>query len=221
MKVRGLLLFIPISLILAYWVHASPVWVFASGAVAIFPLADGIRRATDSLANRAGPSIGGLVSISFGSTAELLLALFVVATGDTIVVKAQITGSLIGTSLLALGVAILVGGWKRQKLSFKPERAGLLGSLLTLSIIALLLPAFFDYTERRRTAYSNLAGLDEKLSLSVSVILILVYLANLIYTLITHRDVFASRKSNEPPRLVAMEIIGRLARWDSPYSGRV
>jgi Ca2+:H+ antiporter len=199
MIVLGLLLFIPISLALAYWVHASPVWIFTSGAVAIFPLADGIRRATDSLANRAGPSIGGLVSISFGSIAELLIALFVLATGDTAVVKAQVTGSLIGTSLLALGVAILLGGWKREKQSFKQERAGLLGSLLTLSVIALLLPAFFDYTERHWHARGNLAALDEKLSLYVSVILILVYLTNLVYTLITHRDVFGSRKSHEPP----------------------
>ena len=199
MIIGGLLLFVPISLALAYWFHASPVWIFVSGAIAIFPLADGIRRATDSLANRSGPAIGGLVSISFGSIAELVLALFVLATGDNAIVKAQITGSLIGTSLLALGVAVLVGGWKREKQSFKQERAGLLGSLLVLSVIALLLPAFFDFTERHRSARNHLAGLDEKLSLCVSVILILVYLANLVYTLVTHRDVFASRQSNETP----------------------
>lgn len=199
MIVRGLLLFIPVSLALAYWAHASPVWIFASGALAIFALADWIRRATDSLANRAGSSIGGLVNISFGSTAELVLALFVLATGNTAVVKAEITGSVIASSLLALGLAVLVGGWRRAKQSFKPERAELLNSLLTLSIIALLLPAFFDYTERRLPAHGTLVGSDEKLSLSVSVVLILVYLANLVFTLRTHRDVFASRKSNEPP----------------------
>lgn len=199
MIVGGLLFFIPISLVLAYWVHGSPIWIFATAAIAIYPLADGIRRATDSLANRAGPAIGGLVTISFGSTAELILALFVLATGDTATVKAQITGSLIGTSLLALGVAILAGGWKREKQSFKQERAGQLGSLLILSIIALLLPAFFDFTERHSSGLGNAGALDEKLSLCVSVVLILVYLANLVYTLITHRDVFASRKSDEPP----------------------
>lgn len=199
MILGSLLLFIPLSLLLAYWVHASPLWVFVTSALAIIPLADGIRRSTDSLAHRAGPSIGGLVTISFGSIAELTLALFVLATGDTTVVKAQITGSLIGTSLLALGVAILVGGWGREKQIFKKEQAGLLGSLLTLSIIALMLPAFFDYTERRTSGRGDFGPLDEKLSLSVSAVLIVVYLANLVYTLVTHRDVFASRKSNEPP----------------------
>ncbi len=210
MILNGLLLFIPISLTLAYWFRASPLWLFATSAVAIIPLADGIRRATDSLANRAGPSVGGLVTISFGSIAELTLALFVLATGNTATVKAQITGSLIGTSLLALGMAIVVGGWRREKQVFKQERAGLLGSLLALSIIALTLPAFFDYTERRGSAHGDLTALDEKLSLSVSIVLILVYLANLVYTLITHRDVFASRKSHEPPAWPLRKSLGVL-----------
>jgi Ca2+:H+ antiporter len=210
MILNGLLLFTPISLTLAYWFRAPPLWLFATSAVAIIPLADGIRRATDSLANRAGPSVGGLVTISFGSIAELTLALFVLATGNTATVKAQITGSLIGTSLLALGMAIVVGGWRREKQVFKQERAGLLGSLLALSIIALTLPAFFDYTERRGSAHGDLTALDEKLSLSVSIVLILVYLANLVYTLITHRDVFASRKSHEPPAWSLRKSLGVL-----------
>ena len=210
MILNGLLLFTPISLTLAYWFRVPPLWLFATSAVAIIPLADGIRRATDSLANRAGPSVGGLVTISFGSIAELTLALFVLATGNTATVKAQITGSLIGTSLLALGMAIVVGGWRREKQVFKQERAGLLGSLLALSIIALTLPAFFDYTERRGSAHGDLTALDEKLSLSVSIVLILVYLANLVYTLITHRDVFASRKSHEPPAWSLRKSLGVL-----------
>jgi Ca2+:H+ antiporter len=86
----------------------------------------------------------------------------------------------------------------------------LLGSLLALSIIALTLPAFFDYTERRGSAHGDLTALDEKLSLSVSIVLILVYLANLVYTLITHRDVFASRKSHEPPAWSLRKSLGVL-----------
>ncbi len=111
----ALLLFVPISLALAYWFHVSQIWVFVTGAVAIIPLAEWIRRATDQLASRAGPAIGGLLNITFGSVAELTLALFVLAKGHTEIVKAQITGSLIGTSLLGLGIAIIVGGWKREK----------------------------------------------------------------------------------------------------------
>lgn len=197
----ALLLFIPISLILAYWLRVSPVWIFLSSGLAILPLAEWIRRATDQLANRAGPAIGGLLNITFGSVAELTLALFVLASGHTAVVKAQITGSIIGTSLLGLGVAILAGGWKREKQTFLRERAGLLGSLLTLSMVALLIPVLFDYTERSVFApgRKDLGSLNEHLSICVATVLILVYFANLIYTLITHRDVFASRKRDVEP----------------------
>ena len=102
----------------------------------------------------------------------------------------MITGAVIGNSLLGLGVAIVAGSWGRQQQTFKPERAGLLASLLILSVIALSLPALFDYTEQGVFASPNPGNLDERLSLGVSVVLILVYAANLIYTLITHRDVF-------------------------------
>lgn len=210
MIIKALFFFIPVSLVLAYWVHAAPLWVFITGTLAIISLADGIRRATESLASRTGSSIGSLLNVSFGSIAEFTLALFVLATGDSSTVKAQITGSVIGASLLGLGAAVLAGGWKREKQTFKQERAGLLGSLLTLAVIALLLPAFFHYTEGHRSAHASLAPLDEKLSLCVSVILILVYVANLIYTLITHRDVFASRESSGPPAWPLWKALGIL-----------
>ncbi|MEP7345332.1 MAG: calcium/proton exchanger [Gemmatimonadaceae bacterium] len=191
MIIKALLLFIPLSLTLRYLVHAPPAWIFVTGVVAIIPLADWIRRATEHLAHRAGSAIGGLLNVTLGNVAELIIALFVLAAGNTEVVKAQITGSLIGNSLLGLGLAALVGGWGKEVQTFKQARAGLLGSLLVLSVIALLVPALFDYTERGVLHVSDPSALDEKLSLGVSVVLILVYLANLVYTLVTHRDVFA------------------------------
>jgi Ca2+:H+ antiporter len=197
MILLALLMFVPISLVLAYWVHPSPIWIFVTGALAIVPLADRIRRATDSVASRAGSSIGGLVNVTFGSAVELILALFVLAAGHADVVKAQITGSIVGTSLLGLGIAVIAGGWSREKQVFKRERAGLLSSLLILSVIALMIPALFDYAEHHGFANPNAGGLDEKLSLGVSVVLIAVYVANLVYTLVTHRDVFASRNPEE------------------------
>jgi Ca2+:H+ antiporter len=188
----GLLVAVPIAPILEYLVGASGLWVFLTGGVAIAVLADWVRRSAEQLAERTGPAIGGLLTVSFGSIAELLLALFVLADGKAEVVKAQITGSIIGTSLFGLGLAILVGGMGREVQRFKRERAGLLSSLLILAVIALLLPAVFDYTDRGIADRQQLGISDEELSLGVSVVLLILYGANLAYTLITHRDVFAS-----------------------------
>ena len=97
---------------------------------------------------RAGPAIGGLLNVTFGNAAEFVLALFVLRTGNTAVVKATITGAIIGNSLLGLGMSILVGSRGRDKQTFNRETAGRLSSLLILCVIALLLPALFDFTER-------------------------------------------------------------------------
>ncbi len=109
-----MLLLVPVSLALAYGFHAGPLWIFATAVFAIIPLANLIRQATEQLAHRAGPAIGGLLNVTFGNMAELILAIFVLIAGKAEVVKAQITGSIIGNSLLGLGLAIMVGSWKRH-----------------------------------------------------------------------------------------------------------
>jgi Ca2+:H+ antiporter len=156
-----------------------------------------MRRATEQVAARAGSAVGGLLNVTFGNMAEFILALFVLSGGHYDVAKAQITGSIIGNSLLGLGLAIVVGSWGRQKQTFSREKTGLLSSLLILSMIALLLPAAFVYTERGIFASSQVGDLDEKLSLCVSVVLILVYLANLVYSLRTHRDIYDTDDEEE------------------------
>lgn len=189
----ALLLAVPVAPALEYLVGASPIWVFLAGAVAVAVLADWVRRATEQVAAKVGPAIGGLLTITCGSLAELILALFVLAEGRADVVRAQITGSIIGTSLLGLGIAIVAGSIGREKQHFKREPAGLLSSLLILVVIALLLPAVFDLTGRA-AGTRNLGLSDEELSIGVSVVLLVIYGANLAYTLITHRDVFASEE---------------------------
>lgn len=185
-----LLLLVPASAAAAALTGHESVWTFAAATLAVIPLAEWIRRATEHLARRAGPAIGGLLNVSFGNTAELILALFVLAAGKPDVVKAQLTGSIMGNSLLGLGLAIVAGSLGREKQTFKRVRAGQLSSLLVLSMIGLLLPALFDYTVGSHNAAGRLWR-DEHFSLGVSVVLILVYLANLVYTMVTHRDVFA------------------------------
>lgn len=191
-----LLVLIPISVALKYLVGASPLLVFASSALAIAVLAEWVRRATDQLADRVGPAIGGLLTVSFGSIAELVLALFVLMRGEAAVVQAQIAGSIMGTSLFGLGLAIIVGGATRERQKFSPERAGLLSTLLILVVIALLLPAVFDASGRMSGQAATLRVTDEEVSLGVSVVLLLLYLANLAFTLITHRDVFSADKGS-------------------------
>ncbi len=141
----------------------------------------------------------------------MILALFVLTSGNTSVVKATITGSIIGNSLLGLGMSILAGSWGRARQTFARERAGLLASLMILAVIALLLPALFDYTERGVLTPARAALLDERLSLGVSVVLILVYAANLFYTLVTHSDVFASGESKTTATWSLARSIGVLA----------
>jgi Ca2+:H+ antiporter len=152
-----------------------------------------------------------LLNVTFGNAAELILALFVLTSGNTSVVKATITGSIIGNSLLGLGMSILAGSWGRERQTFARERAGLLASLMILSVIALLLPAMFDYTERGVLTAADAAVVDERLSLGVSVVLILVYVANLFYTLVTHRDIFATEESTGTATWSMRRSLGVLA----------
>ena len=212
---RWLLLLVPLSLALTYLVHAPPLVQFAAAMAGIVPLAEWIRRATDELAHTLGSAIGGLLNVTFGNVAELLLAVFVLLDGHADVVKGQITGSIIGNGLLGLGLAVVAGAWGREKQTFNRASAGRLSSLLILSVIALLLPALFHITERAAIDAATTRTLDEHLSLGVSLVLLIVYAANLVYTLVTHRDVFATRDEDD-----AAEPAGAGARvtWPVPRS---
>ena len=195
MWMKLLLAFIPVSLLLEYVLHAPPLWVFFTSVIAIIPLADLLRQATEQVAACAGQTIGGLLNVTFGNLAELIIAIFVLLAGNITVVKAQITGSIIGNALLGLGLAILIGSFGRNTQKFSRTNAGQLNSMLFLVVIALLIPALFDYTERLPDFLAGSdtvrANLDEYLSLGVAVVLIAVYALNLVYTLVTHKDAFA------------------------------
>src|SRR5215510_923563 len=109
MLINAPLLLIPVSVLLEHVFHTPPVWVFVTGILGIIPLAEWIRRATEHMARLAGPAVGGLLNVTFGNMAELIIALFVLSSGNLDVAKAQITGSIIGNSLLGLGLAIVAG----------------------------------------------------------------------------------------------------------------
>jgi len=205
-----LLIFVPLSAFLAYAVHAPPMWVFITALVGLIPLAEYVRKATDQLARRAGPAMGGLLNVSFGNVPELVIGLFLLRAGQVEVVKAQITGAIIGNSLLGLGLAIVVGCSGREKQTFRKDRAGLAGSMLVLVVIALLLPGLFNISQRGSLPAPMVADLDQRLSVGVAIVLIFVYIANLIYTFVTHRDVFAGSKSEETAQWTTAKAVAVL-----------
>ena len=118
------MLLVPASALSAFLTSPESLWTFVVATLAVIPLAEWIRRGTEHLAERAGPAIGGLLNVSFGNTAELILALFVLAAGKPDVVKAQMTGAIIGNSLLGLGLAIIAGSWAaKADLQSRPRGA--------------------------------------------------------------------------------------------------
>ena len=141
-----LLLAVPLAVALAV-VQASTLWIFLSAGLAIVPLAAIMGRATENLSETLGPGIGGLLNATFGNAAELLIALMLLAKGPAMypLVKASITGSIIGNILLVLGMAILLGGLAHQRQVFNRTYAGMGATLLTLASIGLLVPSFHSF----------------------------------------------------------------------------
>jgi len=190
----ALLLFVPIA-IGANIAGVSPAIVFFLAALAIVPLAKFIGESTEELATRTGPALGGLLSATFGNATELIIGLLALHAGLIEVVKASITGSVIGNLLLVLGLAMLSGGWGRKSQTF--NKTGILanGSTLLLGTIALIIPAIFS-----QTAPSVAPAVLERLSVVVSAILILVYAATLFFSLHTHKHLYLEDVGTFEPR---------------------
>jgi Ca2+:H+ antiporter len=179
-----LVVFVPISLWLGLS-EAAPLAVFVTSCLAIVPLAALMGRATEELTHHTGPTLGGLVSSSFGNAAELILAFIALRQGHVDVVKASLTGSIIGNMLLVLGLAMLLGGWRHRELRFNRAATDSNSSMMFLAVVALVIPAIYA----RVTNHRDPAHI-ESLSLDISIILILTYAAMLVFSLKSHRDLF-------------------------------
>ena len=141
----GLLIFFPITVIAEY-LHVSSTVVFFLAALSIIPLAKYIGEATEELATYTGSALGGLLNATFGNATELLIGIFAIREGLVEVVKASITGSIIGNLLLVLGTAMFLGGWRHKKQEFNRTGASAASSTLLLAAIALIMPAIFLQT---------------------------------------------------------------------------
>jgi len=177
-----LLLSVPLA-IAASLLHGSPIIRFALAAVAIIPLAGLMGRATEQLADRLGSGVGGLLNATFGNAAELILALFALGRGLDDIVKASLTGSIIGNLLLVLGASLFAGGLRFPVQRFNRTAAGVGSTLMALATIGLIVPALFHHLAPQNVNHGH------RLSVAVGIILVLTYFLSLVFSLITHRTI--------------------------------
>jgi Ca2+:H+ antiporter len=195
--------FIVIAIVLDV-VGADPIVIFFASALGVVPTAALMGRATEELAHRSGPGIGGLLNVTFGNAPELIIALFALEKGLQEVVKASIIGSILGNLLLVMGAAFLIGGWGRERNKFVAEAASAQASMLLLAVVALVLPAMFllaqggDLPALGEEA-TNFGPKVEHMSFAVAIVLLLSYFAGLWFSLKTHHDVFNPGSDEEAP----------------------
>src|SRR4051812_43711488 len=174
---------------------ASAGLIFATSALGIIPTAALMGRATEELAAKRGPGIGGLLNVTFGNAPELIIALFALNEGLHEVVKASIIGSILGNILLVLGAAMVVGGIGRDRQTFDRTAASAQSSMLLLAAGALMMPAVFELVEGQGLPAPGAERINydstvEHLSFAVAIVLIVTYVIGLFFSLKTHRDLF-------------------------------
>ena len=185
-----LLIFVPVAVAMNYVpaLH-NDLGLFFCSCIAIIPVAGLMGRATEHLAERVGSGVGGLLNATFGNAAELIIALMALHKGLTDVVKASITGSIIGNILLVFGLSALVGGVKYKEQRFNRTAAQTATTSLFLAAIALLIPSVFHYSAGLSPGMWTPA-LEQKLSLAISVVLFGTYLCTLFFSLHTHKQLY-------------------------------
>ncbi|MDP9189583.1 MAG: calcium/proton exchanger, partial [Actinomycetota bacterium] len=188
--------FIPLALALEI-LHAPATVIFATAAIGIIPTAALMGRATEEVAAKSGPGIGGFLNVTFGNAPELIIALFALNAGLQEVVKASLIGSILGNILLVMGGAMLAGGLTggRKFQKFDRTAANIQALMLFLAVAALVMPAVFELVEGQ-----GLPGVDqervnfdstvEDLSLAVAIVLLACYGLGLVFSLKTHRSLF-------------------------------
>ncbi|HXE54756.1 MAG TPA: calcium/proton exchanger [Tepidisphaeraceae bacterium] len=174
----------------------EPLITFLLSGYAVVPLAHLMGEATAQLAERTGPTWGGLLNATFGNAAELIIAIIALTKGLNGVVKSSLTGSILGNLLLVSGGAMLVGGWKRERQAFSKATAQTNSALLAVAVVGLLFPAIFDWTFQK--ADTHLAMHETRVSIGTAIVLLTVYGLGLLFTLRTHRHVFTPTPPQGP-----------------------
>jgi Ca2+:H+ antiporter len=201
-----LLLLVPVSLV-SEFVLQNELLTFLTAAGAILPLAGLIGRATEELALHAGPRVGGLLNATFGNVTELIIAVFLILDDEIEVVKASLTGSILGNMLLVLGLSFLVGGLRHQEQSYNARAAGVHASSLILAVIGLLMPTLFARTTGEHGIVER-----EVVSATVAAVLMVLYALALVFVMVTHEHLFRTPTGDEEPtwsraRAVALLLV--------------
>ena len=192
-SLEWLLVLVPVSVALEL-AGGNELLVFFTSAFAILPLAGLIGRSTEQLALHTGPRIGGLVNATFGNVTELIIAIFLILEDQTEIVKASLTGSILGNLLLVLGISFLVGGLKHEEQTYNARAATIHSTSLVLAVTALLMPALFAITQDSATPLER-----EVVSGTVAAVLIALYAAALAFMLVTHEHLFRTPDPEEHP----------------------
>jgi Ca2+:H+ antiporter len=197
-----LLVCVPIAALLERLAPERQPWIFGVSCLAIVPLAGLMGRATEQLAERAGEGIGGLLSGTFGNAAEMIIAAMALRRGLIPVVKASLTGSIVGNVLLVLGVSVLSGGLRHPHQRFNATAARSQATMLILAAIGLIAPAAFHHLAGRGGLLA-----EGRLSLDISLVLLATYVCGLLFSLVTHRSLFAGE--TDPAHRSHRAVAGR------------
>lgn len=190
----GMLIFVPITLIAEFILHADPLLIFIFSAIAIIPLADFIGKATEELAIHIGPRWGGLLNATLGNAAELIITIFAIQKGLYELVRASITGSILGNLLLIMGLSLILGGLKNGIQTFDRRTAAMSATLALLSIVALLVPSLFDVAIQ-----GNLAA-ETGLSEGIAIIMIVLYGIYILYSFTTGKSPDGHSEEHHEPK---------------------
>lgn len=198
-----LLIFVPIAIVLEY-VHAEQLTLFIVAAISLIPLAKLIGDSTEHLASHYGATLGSLLNVTFGNAAEIIIAIVAINAGLLELVKASITGAILGNILLIFGISILVGGFKFKEQFFNKENVGMQASMLFLAVIGLTIPTILVTTVLNPEDELNQIKI-QFLSDVLAFLLLAVYVAGLIFTFFTHKHLFTSRLTNQVGDRIAVK----------------
>ncbi|MCA1444883.1 calcium/proton exchanger [Ensifer sp. IC4062] len=201
----ALIVFVPVVILLEQTAPQAHTWLFLLSVAAIIPLAALLSRATEAVAAKTGDTVGGLLNATLGNLTELVISLAALQAGQYLLVKASLAGAIVTNTLFMLGGAFLLGGFKHHLQEFNRVNARFQACLLFLATIAILVPSVISEVDR-----APAAAFSQKLSLGLAILLIAVYGLGMLFSLRTHRELFASvghAEENEKPWPLSVGIV--------------